>query len=199
MKRSIKLLCFVLLLSTAGCGHINVPFLGKTSGQLKESTSKATPVLTEFVDEGRIVNAQKLKQGKNIAIIPFTAGVGAVSTDDLDRTALMIVKGVSDAFADDKTGKHAHFNLLTAENAKDADLVVKGHIVVMSEPSKFKKWTPLSNKRKLSVEGKITDIQSGETIVIFTDHEQAKAKDDGFKQLGYDIGKNIGRFILSGI
>lgn len=187
----------MFLLSTFGCSHVNIPFLSKSSDQ----TSKAqpAPVLTEFVDEGLIVNAQKLKQGRNIAIIPFTAGVGAVSTDDLDRAALMIVKGVSDAFADDKTGKHAHFNLLTVENSKDADLVVKGHIIAMSEPSKFKKWTPLSNKRKLSVEGKITDIQSGETVVIFTDHEQAKAKDDGFKQLGYDIGKNIGRFILSGI
>jgi len=202
MKRSLRLLCFVFLLSAVGCGHINVPFLGKSSNQSKtdeKSRTQATPLSAEFVDKGRIVNAQKLQQGRNIAIIPFTAGEAAESTQELDRVALMIVKGVVDAFADDHSGKHAHFNILTSENSKDADLIVKGHITAMGGPSKLKRWMPISNKRKLSVEGKITDVQSGEVVVTFTDHAETKVETDDYKQLGYDLGKNIGRFILSGV
>ena len=199
-KKFIILLSFVLVLSIMGCGHLNIPFLGKESkGEEVPGRTKTALISTDFVEKGRIVNAEKLKQGKNIAIIPFTAGQWAESTDELDRVALMIIKGVADAFADDKTGNHAHFNILTAENSDEADLIVKGHITIMGKPSRLKRWTSLSNKINLSVEGKIIDIQSGEAVVIFTDHTQAGAGEDDYKQLGYDIGKNIGRFILSGI
>jgi len=199
MKIFVKSLCFVFLLSIIGCGHLNIPFFGKTSDQSKAERQAPVIQSIEFVDKGRIVNADKLKQGRNIAIIPFTAGEGAESTDELDRVALMIIKGVVDALADDKTGKHAHFKILMAENSKDADLIVNGHITAMGGPSKLKQWMPLSGKNKLSVEGKITDIQSGEAVVIFTDSVLTKTGDDDYKQLGYDLGKNIGRFILSGI
>jgi len=203
MNKLSRLLCFVFILSIMGCGSINIPFLGKSSDQSQaiEGSGRDQPTLvsTEYVDKGRIVNAQKLQQGRNIAIIPFTAGERAESTDELDRVALMIIKGVVDALADDKSGKHAHFTILTAENSDEADLIVRGHITIMGKPSRLKRWTSLSNKIKLSVEGKITDIQSGEAVVKFEDHAQAGAKEDDYKQLGYNIGKNIGRFILSGI
>lgn len=199
-KKFVKILSFVFVLSFVGCGHLNIPFIGNQINDEEVSGRAETALIsTDFVDEGRIVNAEKLKQGRNIAIIPFTAGQSAESTDELDRVALMIIKGVADAFADDKTGKHAHFNILTAERSSEADLMVKGHITTMGKSSRLKRWLLLSNKIKLSVEGKITDIQSGETIVIFTDHTRAGAGEDDYKQLGYDIGKNIGRFILSGI
>ena len=41
---------------------------------------------------------EALKNGKNIAVVPFTAGVGVEANEDLDRIALMIVKGISDVF-----------------------------------------------------------------------------------------------------
>lgn len=199
MKRFVKTLCVVFLVSIMGCGHLSVPFFGKKPDESKAKHQQPDIQSTEFIDKGRIVNAQKLKDGRNIAIVPFTAGEGAESTDELDRVALMIIKGVVDAFADDKTGKHAHFNVLMAENSKDADLIVSGHITAMGGLSKLKRWVLLSSKNKLSVEGKITDVQSGEAVVIFTDSLHSKAKDADYKQLGYDLGKNIGRFILSGI
>ena len=203
MKKFVKFLYFVFFLSIMGCGHMNIPFFGKPADQSKvieaSGRDQSIPISTEFVDEGRIVNVQKLQQGRNIAIIPFTAGQWAESTDELNRVALMIIKGIVDAFADDQTGKHAHFNILTAENSSEADLIVKGHITVMGGSSKLKRWALLSNKIKLSVKGKITDIQSGEAVVIFEDHAQAGAKEGDYKQLGYDIGKDIGRFILSGV
>ncbi len=126
--------------------------------------------------------------------IPFSFAIyqGAYGENEIIAIATF-------SFADDKTGKHAHFNILTAENSSEADLIAKGHITVMGRSSKLKRWARLSNKIKLSVEGKITDIQSGEAVVIFEDHAQAGAGEDDYKQLGYNIGKNIGRFILSGI
>jgi len=199
MKNFVKPLCCVFLFSIVGCGHVNVPFLGKLSDKPKESQKQPEATASTFIDKGSIINAQKLQQGRKIVIIPFTAGEGAESTDELDRVALMIIKGVSDAFNNDKTGKHTHFTILTAENSKEADLRIKGHITEMGKPSKLKRLVLLSGKRKLGIEGKITDIQTGETIVIFNDHAQSQTEDDDYKQLGYNIGKNIGQFILSGI
>lgn len=187
-----------------GCANLQIPFFGKKSQQSKsveQSTPREQEALksSEYVDEGRIVNAQRLKDGRNLAIVPFTAGVDVESTAELDKVALMIVKGVSDAFAEDHTGKHAHFNILTAENSSSANLIAKGHIMKMAQSSKTRQWVLLKRKKTLKVSGKIVDVKTGEAVLIFTDYVESKEKSEEFKELGYRIGKNIGRFILSGI
>jgi len=137
MNRLNKSALLSAVLIFAGCSQIQVPFMGNSSEDSK--IEQQAPVSSEFVDQGRIIDAKILSQGKNIAIVPFSAGVRAEATYELDRTALMIVKGVSVAFAKDKTGKDAHFNLLMADDADNADLIVKGHITDMRRPSKLKR------------------------------------------------------------
>lgn len=204
MKQFILALCVMSFFVLSGCANLQIPFLGKSSNQAKipdQSDSHEKEVLepNEYVDKGRIVNAQRLKEGKNLAIIPFKAGVDVEANEELDKTALMIVKGISDAFAEDHTGKHAYFNILTAENSSEANLIAKGHIVKMTRLSKIRRWISFNRKKILSVSGKITDIKTGETVLIFTDHAESNVKSEEYRELGYRIGKNIGRFILSGV
>lgn len=204
MKRNSDTAFFVLLLLVAGCANINIPFVGKSSEQSKAVNKTDLPEKpslepSAFVEDGRIINAQRLQQGQNIVIIPFKAGVGVEATEELDKAALMLVKGISDAFGNDPRGEQNKFNILTAESVKEAEFIIQGHITDQRGSPKIKKWVLLKGTKTLGVEGKMTDAQTGETIAIFSDHAKTSMRKEDYKQLGYRIGKNIGQFILSGI
>ena len=198
---------FILFTCITGCASVDVPLLGKWVKQPSSSVKpKLEPVLeagniqhAKFVDEGRIANSKLLTKGRDIAFVPFKAGVAAEASQQLDKIALRIVKGISDAFLNDRSGKHAHFNILTIKNTVDADIYVKGYITLMKQSPKFKKWILMKEKKTLGVSGKLLDVKTGETLVIFKDQEESVSRDEGYNELGYRIGINIGQFILSGV
>ncbi len=207
MSKNLYYIIMVIFFSSiVGCSSVDVPLLGKWVKQPDSAVKpKVKPVLSEplkineFVDEGRIANAELLTQGRNIAFMPFRAGVDAEATVLLDKIALRIVKGISDAFSNDRTGKHTHFTILTVDDSKNADIHVKGYVTSMKQSSKFQKWFLLGEKKVLSVSGKLTDVKTGETLVVFSDQEETTQNDEGYHELGYRIGGNIGQFILSGV
>jgi len=204
INRRIKLVYIIILFVFVGCSQIQVPFFGKSTEQsnnvvTSDHNDHQAIESNTFVVKGSVINAKRLQQGKNIAIIPFKAGVNVEATYKLDRTALMIVKGISDAFDEDKNGKHAHFNILTADDSDNADLIVRGHITKMGELSKLRRWVLLKRKKMLSVDGKIFDVQTGEAVLTFDDYTDTSAKSEDYTDLGYRIGNNIGQYILSSI
>ena len=185
----------------SGCASTNIPFFGKKSDQAETNTASDESLLVanEFVKKGRIVNRARLQQRQNVIIIPFHAGVNVEATDDLDRIALMMIKGITDTFGADQTGKHDHFHILTADSQEPDNLVLKGYFTDLSGPSTLKRLLPLTNKQSLGVSGKLMDAKSGEVLVIFTDAVTTDDKNDDTMKLGYQIGINIGRFLLSGV
>ncbi|MCK5178887.1 MAG: hypothetical protein KAR32_05095 [Candidatus Omnitrophica bacterium] len=195
MRKVVKAGCFIALFLMIGCAHI--PFLGKSSQPADDAVESSVPEqsveLNDFVKKGQIVDAESLKQGKNIAVIPFKAGVGVEANEELDRIALMIVKGIADTFADAEGNL---FNILTAENLEGADFIVQGHVTSVKGPSKVSRWVLLKGHKRLGIDGKMVDAQTGEAIAVFAD--QATSETENYKDLGYRIGKNIGLFILSG-
>ena len=128
-------------------------------------------------------------------IVPFTAGEGVEETDQLDKVSLMLVKGVYDTFQD----ASSHLKMLEADKIDDADFIIQGHIVSISKPSKVNKLMLSNGKKQLQVQGKMTDAKTGETVVLFDDHQETSQKDEDCKHLGYVIGENISHFILSGL
>jgi len=195
MRKVLKAGCFISLFLMIGCAHI--PFFGKSSQPAKETIKSSRleqPLeLSGFVEKGRIVDAGRLQQGKNVAVIPFKAGVDVEANEELERVTLMVVKGNADTFADDQGGL---FNILTAENSNEADFVIQGHVTNLKGPSRVSRWVLLKGHKMLSVDGKMIDAGTGEAIAVFTD--QVTSKTESYKDLGYRIGKNIGLFILSG-
>ncbi len=151
-----------------------------------------------FVDDGYIVNRKLLQKEANTAIIPFKAGVEVEANEVLDKIALRIVGGIFNAFKE-SDGKREHFHVLTADDNKDPDLIIRGHITGMDGPSKVGRWALLRKRRMLSVKGEVVNARTGKKVVVFFDSQGTRDTQVGYKQLGYCIGENIGRFILSGV
>ena len=186
MNKFVKFHLLLSLVAFMGCSILS---FGKT-------TVSVSPI--PFVDDGYIVNRKLLQKETNIAIIPFKASVKVEANEALDKVALRIVGGIFNAFKE-SDGKQGHFHVLTADDNKDPDLIIQGHITGMDGPSKVGRWALLKKKKMLSVEGKVVDAQTGERVVVFSDSQETRDKQIDYKQLGYRIGENIGRFILSGV
>lgn len=200
MEKAVNAGFLVSLFLVIGCAH--VPFAGKSSqpptAAVKNGVHEGRPFESSgFVEKGRIVDGQRLQSGRNVVVIPFKAGVGVEATEALDKIALMIVKGISDAFASEGGGHH--LQLLTVEDSQKADMIIQGHVTAMEHPSKIGRWILFKDTKKLGVEGKMTDAQTGEVILSFSDHAVSGAQREDHTQLGYRIGKNIGRFISAGM
>lgn len=172
---------------TAGCGW----FSGKPKAAA--SLSIEVPAPLKFVRDGKVVDAKPLKDGGKIVVISFKAGAGVEATDQLDQTALMLVKGIVDLLH--KEG--APFEVLTGENAADADFIIKGHITKFKKPSFVNRWILLNRNIGIEVEGRMLEARSNRTILVFAHGQRARVREKDHKQLGYLVGEDIARFLLS--
>ena len=195
MRKMAKMGWFLSFFMIMGCSQ--APFLRKStrldSDIVENKTLEQPSELNRFVEKGQIIDAQRLKQGKLVAFIPFKAGVNVAANENLDRIALMIVKGSADVFNEDQNNR---YKVLTAENSGQADMIVQGHVTAVKGPSKVSRWIMLKGHKMLSVEGEVIDAQNGNTIAVFSD--QMTSEDKDYKELGYQIGKNISSFMLFG-
>ncbi len=188
MRRwNILLITIFLSCLAAGCGW----FSGKPKAVASLSGSPQTPAPVTFVRDGKVVDAQSLKEGGKIVIIPFQAGDGVEATDQLDKAALMLVKGIADLL--EKEG--APFKVLTDENAADADFIIKGHITKISKPSLARRWLFGNSRISLEVEGRMVEARSGRSILVFAHGQRARVREKDHKQLGYLLGEDIARFL----
>lgn len=174
---------------TAGCGW----FSGKPKAAASSLIEPQVVEPLKFVRDGKVVDAHALKEGGKIVIIPFKAGSGVEATDQLDKTALMLVKGIADLL--EKEG--ASFEVLTGENAADADFVIKGYITKVSQPSLVGRWILGNNRIGLEVEGRMVEAHSSRSILVFAHGQKARMKEKDHKQLGYLLGEDIARFLIS--
>jgi hypothetical protein len=188
MRRWILFLnIFFLSCLAAGCGW----FSGKPTAAVSASIEPQAPVT--FVRDGKVVDAQPLKEGGKIVVIPFKAGAGVEATDQLDQTALMLVKGIADLLR--KEG--VPFVVLTDENAVDADFIIQGHITKIKKPAFVNRWILLNGKIGLDVEGRMLEARSNRTILVFEHGKRARVREKDYKQLGYLVGEDIARFFLN--
>lgn len=175
-----KGLCGLLLLClTAGCVWV-AP---------KDTAGMKTHPLPQGQ---KILNAERLQKGGRMVVVPFRAGVGVEATDELDKIALMIVKGVADLLK--KEG--AHFEVMTGENADQADFLIQGHITHRAGASGLRRWILRSKTIELGIEAKMMDIATQQTILVFTQRKETTKKARDYRELGYEIGEDLGRFIL---
>ena len=170
----------IFAVTASGC-----TILGTKKNSLHEST--------KFVKTGIIVDAERIKKGGNLLIIPFKAGENVELNDQIDKAALRIVKGISESLIDGDS----NFKILLAHNADEADIIIKGFITEFGTVPKWKKWGPFKKKISLRIEGKMIDLKSQNTVCVFQDSRTTSKKEDDHNSLGLTIGRNIGQFILS--
>ncbi len=150
-----------------------------------------TSVADSFVKTGKVIDVERLKKGGKVLVVPFSAGVNVTADERSDKIALMIVKGIADEL------KEGRFQILSDENAQEADLIITGHVTGAARPSKWSWWFFKRSQNTVSVEGRMADAASGAAVLVFTHSARASAREKDHAQLGYDIGKDIGRFIGS--
>lgn len=182
MKFHHSILSLILIFCLSGCSWFS------------STPTVQAPRKSIAINSGRIVNPDRLNEGGKLLLVPFRAGAGVEANDDLDKTALMLVRGVLDVIGED----HPTFELVYSMD-DDPDFVLDGHIIEKVSPSKVKRWTLIGNKKRLKVKGKIVARDSGQTIVFFSDGQVAKTKKDDHSLLAIKIGQNIGRYVLSGL
>ncbi|MBI5415480.1 MAG: hypothetical protein HZA29_01560 [Candidatus Omnitrophica bacterium] len=147
-----------------------------------------------WVRTGKILDGQLLRQGGKVFIVPFKAGVNVTADDELDKIALMTVKGIAEAMKE----RGALFEILGPDRAREADWVVSGYVTGVGRPSRLSRWMFQKRRISLQVEGRVIQSSSQKNVAVFTDEARGDPRKKDHKQLGYDIGKDIGHFIVSG-
>lgn len=143
----------------------------------------------------KIIDASRLKEGGNLLVMPFRAGAGVLADEQLDRVSLMIVKGLVEAL---QQGNFP-FRILSGETASEADLVIKGHIIELSVSKKFSVLGSGNKTLTLSIDGKMVEEKTGQSLVHFTKKEMATQKTEDFMALAYTLGREMGKLVLSGL
>ena len=147
MKRLITLGMFVFCV--VGCSLFNHP------------TSENFSPRSDAV-EALIIQASPLLQGGKLLIVPFNPGEEVAATSECDKASLMIVKGIAQVL---QPSSSSPFTVLVANNATEADLILKGRVVKMEHRSVFKKWMTKTKYHVLAVEGKLIDRVTGQEIL----------------------------------
>lgn len=175
MKKYIKLAVLVVPCFLAGC----------LWGPKPAAPQKAPP-------DNRVVDSARLEKGGDLLIIPFRPGVGVEATDEVNRVALMAVKGISEVIKENETS----FRLLGGEEAQKADFVVKGDISRFEKSSRLKKWLLIPKQATIEIKGKMVEQESGKVVLYFAQQVTSKIRERDLLTIGYDIGRKIGKFLL---
>ena len=143
--------------------------------------------------EARIFQKERLAKGGNLLVVPFSAGKNVEASDELDHVSLMIVKGIADTLG----SAEKLFTILVEQDAQSADFIIKGRIVQMEEKSTFPKpWQKKTRQFNLAVEGSILSVDTEEILAKFSQTKSEESQANRFEAFGYDIGVEIGRFLL---
>ena len=146
---------------------------------------KKEQAVASYSFDGKVLDQERLKSGGKIYLVPFSADVGVEASETLDEAALMLIKGVYEELSSTKTS----LEVLTSEHGISPDFIVRGHFVKIAGSQK---------KPIVSIEGEVVERTTGKVLIHFSD-EKAGAGPDDHRALGYEIGKDVGRFILSAV
>jgi len=81
-------------------------FLASGCSWIKAS-QKSSIKKTQYVRTGKIINASRLEQGGTLLILPFSAGEGVEANEKLDKSALMVVRGILDILDEEESNYDA--------------------------------------------------------------------------------------------
>lgn len=173
----IVLAGFVML--SAGCAH--------RDQQAADSMTVSTPVR-----QSRVLNAEKLRKGGQVLVVPFSAGAGVAADYQLDMVSFQIIRGLADTL--EQAG--SKFQVLDAANAQSADLVVRGRIIRLQQAGGVAVWPAKKRPAAVSVEGSVIVVDSQDIIAKFALDKPGDDPSETPPELGYRLGTDIGKFIL---
>lgn len=180
MRRAQLLILIFSLQFFAGC-------------QWLSQESQPTPVVRKN-DATQIVDRQRLQKGGKIVIAAFSAGPDVEASNLLDQVSLSLVKGVSDILANEANT----FEILTAEQAQEADFIIEGHVIKLNRSSKLARLLLRRKKVSVAVKGKMRDVVTGEPVLLFKEKQDAVSPESDYRGPAVQLGEQIGRLIVDG-
>ncbi len=183
MKLKLYFVLSVIFFLSAGCAGL-----------------KKEQAVSSYSFDGKVLDSDNLKGGGKIYLVPFSAGVGVEAGETLDEAALMLIKGIYEELS----STNSALTVLTSGQGSSADFILRGHFVKWNDGSsgRIKKLLTSGKQRSIStisVEGEIIERATGKVLIHFADVKEAAVRSDDHRALGYNIGKDIGRFILSAV
>lgn len=153
-----------------------------------------TPNSSESIEKSKVVNASRLKEGGKVAMLAFKAGVGVEATEQLDKTSLEVVKGFSDFLAEHSSP----LRFVGADAAEETTFVLSGNFSSIDVVSSLWPWAQTKITISLTIDGKLQDATTKETIAVFNFKRKFFGKKADLYQLGYLLGQDIGQFLVTG-
>ncbi len=164
------LACAVVLLVTAsGCFW---PFSGHGKHVSLQAVNDGVSV--------EVLNPSFFQKERKVYFEPFSAGTDAEAGDALDRLALMIIKGFSDAVEG-----HGHFVLLSGDNADGADLVIRARVEEFKVRGFFRK------KGSMKVRADVCSVSQDEVLALVYAQGKFKGRLKDSDQAAYQIGYSV--------
>lgn len=178
MKYCLCLLLFMVVLSSSGC-----LWFGKKG---PEPANDGVSI--------QVIEDSLWTSGGALVMIPFTPGTDAEAGPKVDRIALSIVKGFSDAFSSNPD-KQARFRLLTGEDVGRARYVIAGRI---EEYDTGSHWRSIGIGKKdisLKIKGELRDRETGQVVALifaYRSFRNAQDTDAVAYTLGNALGQKVG-------
>ena len=158
------------------------------------SPKQELPVETSrYVQLEKVIHPERIKDGGKLVVIPFRAGADVESTPELDKIALRIVKGVADKLE----GQSPRFEVLLAEESRQAEFIIDGRVTRVSRSGSFAKWILRKKSLEVGISGRMTERKTGDTILVFNYKRHSEQKEEDFNHLGYILGQDIAQLLLS--
>jgi hypothetical protein len=168
------LLCFLL-----GCGFL--PKAGHDHG------------LDLTAVQGQIIQPEVLRAGGGVSIVPFSAGVHTLATEELDGAALILVRGIQDGLME---GRSSIEFLSDGELVSNPKMIITGHIERMEIRGGWKRYIGGSRERLIEIDGKVVDAK-GELVAVFHHMVRVRYQDMSQTDAVLKIGYEIGQFLMS--
>jgi len=140
---------------------------------------------------GQVVRPEILTAGGTVRIIPFSPGVRAAASEELDTSAVIMVRGIMDGLNAD--GRR--FQVQDVGDSAEPDLMITGYIQRMGTSGGWKRYVGGSRRRFVDVQGKVCD-RKGNPVAVFQHRVQARYQDMSQQDLMLKVGRDIGEFLV---
>ena len=136
----------------------------------------------------------RLSQGTKLLIVPFTAGSAVEATEELDKIALMMVKGIAETVAE--SGKSVE--IVDGEQANKVDFILRGHVTEIEETGGgLSRWWGKPQQKILGVEVALVDYKTNRVVAHFVQQKESAQPNVNYRTLGLELGREIGQSLVS--
>lgn len=142
---------------------------------------------------GQIIDSAVLERDARIAIVPFSAGVEARASEELDRASLLVLRGIQDGL--EAAGSPLY--VVSQETAADLDppdLQIIGRIECYETRDRWLRYIGGQRKRRIELRGRVLTRQ-GNLVAEFIYERQRPYAQMSEVEFLLEAGRAVGMFL----